>query len=143
MRWRGPVLGVGLAVLATSSALARDGELLGRWRTPARDGVVVIERCGPVLCGRLDDAAPLRTDPQQRDVRNRDPNLRSRPLRNLTVLAGFSGGPPTWRGGPLYDPNSGQGAHRGSLTLVDDDTLVVKGCIAPLLCRTQAWKRLR
>ena len=136
-------LGVALAVLAASPVLARDGDLLGRWRTPAKDGIVVIERCGAALCGRLHDAAPLRADPNQRDVRNRDAALRSRPLKNLTVLDGFSGGPRTWSGGPLYDPNTGQAADRGALTLVDDDTLAVKGCIAPLLCRTQTWKRVR
>jgi uncharacterized protein (DUF2147 family) len=136
-------LSTALALLAASPVMARDGELLGRWRTPAQDGVVVIEPCGGSLCGRLRDAAPLRTDPDQRDVRNRDARLRSRPLKNLTVLDGFSGGPRTWSGGSLYDPNTGQGADRGTLTLVDDDTLAVKGCIAPLLCRTQTWKRVR
>lgn len=136
-------LSAALVLLAASPALAQDGELLGRWRTSAQDGIVVIERCGGALCGRLRDAAPLRADPDQRDVRNRDEGLRSRPLKNLTVLNSFSGGPRTWRGGPLYDPNTGQGADRGTLTLVDDDTLAVKGCIAPLLCRTQTWKRLR
>lgn len=139
----GLVLAAVLAVGAASPAVAQDGELLGRWRTPAQDGVVVIEQCGPALCGRLRDAAPLRADPDQRDVRNRDAALRARPLKNLTVLDGFSGGPKTWNGGPLYDPNTGQGASRGTLTLVDDDTLAVKGCIAPLLCRTQTWKRVR
>lgn len=143
MRRGASALGVVLAVVAASSAVARDGQLLGPWRTPAQDGVVVIERCGPALCGRLRDAAPLRADPDQRDVRNRDTELRSRPLKNLTVLDGFSGGPRTWSGGPLYDPNTGQGAGRGTLTLVDDDTLAVKGCIAPMLCRTQTWKRVR
>lgn len=143
MSWRASALGVMLAMLAASPVLAQDGELLGRWRTSAREGVVVIERCGPAVCGRLRDAAPLRADPDQRDVRNPDAALRSRPLKNLTVLSNFSGGPSTWRGGPLYDPNTGQGADRGTLTLVDDDTLAVKGCIAPLLCRTQTWKRVR
>lgn len=137
------VLGAVLAVLAASPAAAQDDQILGRWRTAAQDGVVAIERCGAALCGRLHDAAPLRADPGRRDLRNRNAGLRSRPLKNLTVLNGFSGGPRTWSGGPLYDPNTGQGAERGTLTLVDDDTLAVKGCIAPLLCRTQTWKRLR
>lgn len=132
-----------LAVLTASPVWAQDGGLLGRWRTSAQDGVVVMERCGSAVCGRLHDAAPLRADPNQRDVRNRDAALRARPLKNLKVLDRFSGGPKTWSGGPLYDPDTGQGAGRGTLTLVDDDTLAVKGCIAPLLCRTQTWKRVR
>lgn len=132
-----------LLALTAGPAVAQDGNLLGRWRTPAENGVVSIERCGAVLCGRLVDAAPLRADPDQRDVRNRRAALRTRPLKDLLVLRGFTGGPQTWSGGPLYDPNSGQTAGTGTLTLTGPDTLSVRGCIAPLLCRTQTWTRAR
>ncbi len=133
-----------LAVSAIAApALAQEAGLTGRWRTSAENGVVAIERCGDSFCGRLKDAKPLRADPDQRDVRNRNAELRTRKLKDLTVLANFSGGPKSWSGGPLYDPETGQGASTGTLTLVDDDTLAVRGCIAPLLCRTQTWKRVR
>lgn len=131
------------ACAVAAPALAQDAGLVGRWRTSAENGVVAIERCGETFCGRLKDAKPLRADPDQRDVRNRNAELRSRKLKDLTVLANFSGGPRSWSGGPLYDPETGQGASSGTLTLLDDDTLAVKGCIAPLLCRTQTWKRVR
>lgn len=129
----------GLMVVGPASA--QDSPLLGRWRTAAQGGVVEIHRCGAALCGRVVDAAPLRRNPDQTDVRNHDPALRTRPLRGLRVLDGFTGGPTTWTGGPLYDPDSGQRAGRGSLTLVERDRLSVRGCIAPLLCRTQTWTR--
>lgn len=132
------------AVLAAVPAAARDGDaVLGRWRTSAQNGVVVIERCGVQLCGRLADAAALRANPDQRDVRNRNTALRDRPLQGVLVLQGFSGGPQEWSGGPLYDPETGQGAPTGTLKLVSADRLAVRGCIAPLLCRTQTWTRLR
>ncbi len=132
-----------LLALSAGPAAAQDDGLLGRWRTPAENGVVSIERCGAAVCGRLVDAAPLRADPDQRDVRNRSAALRTRPLKGLLVLRGFTGGPRTWSGGPLYDPNSGQTAGTGTLTLTGPDTLSVRGCIAPLLCRTQTWTRAR
>lgn len=133
-----------LLVLGTSSpAASQQASIIGRWRTPAQNGVVEIQRCGAALCGRLVDAAPLRSNPDQRDVRNRDAALRDRPLRGLLVLRNFTGGPTVWRGGPLYDPNSGQTASSGSLTVVDENRLAVRGCIAPLLCRTQTWRRVR
>jgi uncharacterized protein (DUF2147 family) len=133
-----------LVVLGTAApAAAQEGSIIGRWRTPAGDGVVEIQRCGEAVCGRLVDAAPLRRDPGQKDVRNRDAWLRDRPLRGLLVLRNFTGGPTMWRGGPLYDPNSGQGADRGTLTLVDGNRLAVQGCIARVLCRTQTWRRVR
>lgn len=132
-----------LAVLAASPAVAQDEALLGRWRTPAQNGVVVIERCGTGLCARVADAAALRADPDQRDVRNRDPALRSRPIKGLTVVRAASGGPRVWTAGPLYDPDSGQGAATGTLTLIEPDRLAVRGCIGRMLCRTQTWTRAR
>jgi len=136
--------GLALAASALAApALAQDADLTGRWRTSAENGLVAIERCGESYCGRLKDAKPLRADPDQRDVRNRKAELRTRRLKDLTVLANFTGGPRSWSGGPLYDPEAGQGASTGTLTLLDDDTLAVRGCIAPLLCRTQTWKRVR
>ena len=132
-----------LAFLAASPAMAQDEALLGRWRTPAQNGVVVIERCGTGLCARVADAAALRADPEQRDVRNRDPALRSRPIKGLTVVRAASGGPRVWTAGPLYDPDSGQGAATGTLTLIEPNRLAVRGCIARMLCRTQTWTRAR
>lgn len=132
-----------LAALVASSAAAQDEALLGRWRTPAQNGVVVIERCGGGLCARVADAAALRANPDQRDVRNRDPALRSRPVKGLTVVRAASGGPRVWSAGPLYDPDSGQGAATGTLTLIEPDRLAVRGCIARMLCRTQTWTRAR
>ncbi|MFN7110494.1 MAG: DUF2147 domain-containing protein [Brevundimonas sp.] len=131
-----------LCAAAPGSAAAADNPLLGRWRTAAQGGVVEIHACGSALCGRLVDAAPLRRNPDQRDVRNHDPALRDRPLRGLRVLEGFRGGPTTWNGGPLYDPDSGRRAASGRLTLIAPDHLAVRGCIAALLCRTQTWVRL-
>lgn len=143
-RAAGALLG-GLAVVAAGvgPALAEDDALVGRWRTSARQGIVGIERCGEAFCGWVLDAAPLRTNPDQRDIHNKKPGLRTRRVMNLLVLENFAGGPRSWKGGPLYDPDSGDRATTGTLTLIDDDTLAVKGCIAPLLCRTQTWKRAR
>ena len=136
----------GVAVIAVLMAVAgpasaQDSPLLGRWRTAAQGGIVEIHRCDAGLCGRIVDAVPLRRDSNQTDVRNPNPALRTLPLRGLRVLEGFTGGPMTWTGGPLYDPESGQRAGRGVLTLLEGGRLSVRGCIAPLLCRTQIWTR--
>jgi uncharacterized protein (DUF2147 family) len=132
----------GLAMLAATGETIADPAPAGTWLTPA-GGVVEVSVCGEALCGRLIDAEALRDDPDLRDGNNRDPALRSRPLRGVDVLAGFTGGPEAWTGGALYDPETGREAGRGRLTLADADTLEVRGCIGPLLCRTQTWTRQR
>ncbi|MBA15336.1 MAG: hypothetical protein CMN73_03170 [Sphingomonas sp.] len=137
------------AILLTSpgaTALAQTqgaDAIIGRWQTEKENGVVEIHRCGDALCGRVLDGAPLRANPDQRDVRNPDRSLRDRRVRGLRVLSGFTGGPIRWTGGPLYDPESGDRASSGSLTLENANTLKVKGCIVGFLCRTQTWHRIR
>lgn len=133
------------AICAGSVAAQTDGDaaLIGRWHTERKDGMVEIHRCGAALCARVIDGAPLRSNPDQRDVHNPDASLRGRKVKGLRILEGFSGGPKRWKGGPLYDPETGDRAGSGTLTLIDRDTLGVQGCIALFLCRTQTWRRAR
>lgn len=138
--FKGAGLALAACALATPAA-AQDASIQGRWRTSAQDGVVEIRRCGQALCGYVVDAAPLRRNPDQTDVRNRDAAERDRPLRGLGVLSNFTGGPTEWRGGPVYDPDSGQSGDRGRLTLTGPNTLEVQGCVARVFCRTQTWRR--
>ena len=73
---------------------------------------------------------------------NKDLALRGRPVKGLVVFSGWTGGPAEWKGGPIYDPQSGDRSKTGSLKLVGDNELVVKGCIGPL-CRSEHWKRVK
>src|SRR3546814_14649887 len=95
------------------------------------------------ICGKVNDAAPLRANPDQRDVKNPDRALRNRRIKGLVVLRGFTGGPREWKGGPVYDPETGEGAAKGYLTLRADGKLEVKGCKAVIFCRTKVWTRVR
>lgn len=139
MRWRIGLLGLALAVAA---APAQAADIAGLWSTGSQDGRVQIYRCGDAYCGRIVDAAPLRANPDQRDVRNGDPALRTRRLKGLQVIAGFTGGPTEWKGGPVYDPETGDGATTGYLKLRPDGRLELKGCVA-IFCRTKVWTRVR
>lgn len=134
-----------LAVSPVSSTTqsGADSPLIGKWHTERKDGMVEIHRCGAALCGRVIDGAPLRANPDQRDVHNPDASLRTRKVKGLRVLEGFTGGPKRWKGGPLYDPETGNLASKGTLTLTDANTLSVQGCVVLFLCRTQTWRRAR
>ena len=127
------------AVLAPASAMAADP--VGLWATGSEGGRVEIYRCGAALCGKVVDAKRLRANPDLRDVRNGDPKLRQRRLMGLIVLQNFKGGPSEWKGGPVYDPETGDGASRGELRLLGNGKLEVKGCLA-FFCRTKTWTRL-
>ena len=132
-----------LALAAPPAAAAPGGgDLTGLWSTGSEGGRVRIYRCGAALCGRIVDATRLRANPNLTDLRNKDRALRDRKLMGLVVLRGFTGGPAKWTGGPVYDPETGDGANSGSLTLREDGKLEVKGCVA-IFCRTKLWTRVR
>lgn len=135
---------IALGLLLAAPAMATDGSrILGVWATGSEGGRVKIYRCGEALCGKIVDATRLRANPDLRDVRNPDEALRDRKLMGLVVLRGFTGGPTEWEGGPVYDPESGDGAASGYLTLRRDGKLEVKGCVAAIFCRTKVWTRVR
>ncbi|ATQ44158.1 DUF2147 domain-containing protein [Caulobacter mirabilis] len=135
-----------VALLAGTPAVASSQDpatpLIGRWKTERQGGVVEIHRCGEALCGRVVDGAPLRTNPDQRDVRNGNAALRSRKVMGLRVLENLTGGPTEWKGGPVYDPDSGDRGTSSRITLVSRDVIKLKGCVGPI-CRTQTWTRAK
>jgi uncharacterized protein (DUF2147 family) len=127
-----------LAAPATASA----ADITGLWSTGSEGGRVEIYRCGTALCGKVVDAARLRGNPDLRDVRNSNAKMRTRRIMGLVVLRDFTGGPAEWKGGPVYDPETGDGAARGYLKLLANGKLELTGCVA-VFCRTKTWTRVR
>jgi uncharacterized protein (DUF2147 family) len=89
-----------------------------------------------------DTTARDRTDANARDEHNRNAAQRSRTLRNLPMLTGFTGGPTEWRNGSVYNPADG-GTYRGTITMTNDNSLRLRGCIVAPLCKTQTWTRIQ
>lgn len=129
------------AGLLATPAVAGAADITGIWATGTEGGRVQIYRCGAALCGKIIGASRLRANPDLRDERNSDTKLRSRRIKGLVVLRGFTGGPREWQGGPVYDPETGDGAPRGHLKLLAKDRLELKGCVA-IFCRTKVWTRI-
>jgi uncharacterized protein (DUF2147 family) len=129
----------GAALLSIPSAAAASG-IFGVWATEKNHGRVVIEPCGPAVCGRVIDGDQLRANADQRDVHNPDPEKRARRVKGLVILNGYSGGPVEWRGGSVYDPQTGDESHHSTLTLVAPGTLEVEGCRL-FFCRSETWTR--
>ena len=128
-----------LGLLATP-ALAAD--VAGLWQTPTNGGQVEISHCGNSLCGKLVNSNHIRENPALKDVKNKDESQRGRTLKNLQMLYDFTGGPTKWKGGKVYNPDDG-GTYSGTIELLSDSQLKLKGCIVAPLCKTQVWTRLR
>lgn len=132
---------VGLSMLAAAAAMSPDAAV-GKWRTETRNGIVEVERCGASICGRLVSSDGLRTNPDMRDINNKDASLRGRKLMNLQVISGFRRGDGEWTGGSIYNGEDG-GTYKATVTPIDADHLKVKGCIIWPLCKSQTWTRIR
>lgn len=133
------------AVLTASAAFAAPAlasDPTGLWQTPINGGQVRISRCGQALCGVLVTSDHIRAEPGALDENNSDRSLRTRPLRNLPMLRGFTGGPTEWTGGSVYNPADGR-TYRGTITMQGDNTLRLRGCVVAPLCRNQTWTRVQ
>jgi uncharacterized protein (DUF2147 family) len=131
------LLGLMLGGAAAMSQASLAENTLGRWQTETRHGVVEIAACGAAV-----ESDSLRTNPQLRDVKNKDAAKRDRLLKGLTIVQGFSFKGGEWVNGTIYNADDG-GTYQATLTLIDHDTLKVKGCIVWPLCKSQTWKRLK
>lgn len=139
------LLFAGLAVLAFAgivSPSAAANDIFGIWATEHNTGRVAIVPCGDAICGKVIDGKVLHLNPNQRDVFNPDKSKRMRPIRGLFVLEGYRGGPAEWKGGKVYDPQTGLSSNDSRLQLTAPDTLMIEGC-QWVLCRSQTWTRVR
>jgi uncharacterized protein (DUF2147 family) len=136
-----------LAALLAAPAMAASAQssdaVVGKWKTPVRNGVVEIQRCGASICGRLVTSDGLRANPDLRDANNSDKSLRARPLRGLQILSGFTADKDgSWNGGKIYNAEDGK-TYTAYVTIDGPDTLRLKGCVFRPLCKTQTWTRVR
>lgn len=137
------LLSIVLLSMSALSEIATDS-VEGVWLSADGTGWIKIELSsnGPVgsIAGSADESAGRK--PSDKDVLNPDPALQDRLLLGLTIMGGFTGaGDGKWKNGRIYDPNSGK-TYRCKLTVIDEDTLELRGYIGfSLLGRTETWTR--
>jgi uncharacterized protein (DUF2147 family) len=134
-------LAITTTLVAAPVLAASPDDAIGTWRTPSKHGVVDITKCGSSICGRLTESDNIRTNPDLRDLNNKDAAKRTRKLKNLQIVGGFTRGADSWNGGTIYNPEDG-GTYKATIT-PSGDTLKLKGCIVWPLCKTQNWTRIR
>ena len=131
--------------LAAAVAGAAEDDIVGLWLSGDGDGWIDLRQRGETVIGIIAGSPNARPgEPERRDVLNPDPALRHRKLNGLTFMQGFVySGDHRWNGGTIYDPNSGK-TYRGTITLVDRDTMKLRGFIGvSLFGRTDTWTRVR
>lgn len=138
---------------AIACVLASLGPILGRqpvegtWLVEDRSARIEIVPCEQRLCGRIVWLQKSRDDSGREplDTKNPNPARRQQTILGLELLRGVQASPDrkgVWRGGTIYDPQTGK-SYSCQLSLVDPDHLKLRGYIGlSLIGRSTRWTRV-
>jgi uncharacterized protein (DUF2147 family) len=151
---RTATLSVAMALAGTALVSAQT-PIEGVWRT-LLESEVTIGPCPEGLCGVLskivvptenltpeEAAAAQQMDVTEfTDVRNKDPNLRNRPMLGLQILTLRPGSQPNIWDGEIYNPEDGN-TYSGYMEMTGPDTVRLNGCVLfNVICRGEDWVRV-
>lgn len=131
-----------LALLIPGSSLAiTANDIVGIWVTEGGKSHVQISKAGAGYVGKLIWLKePNRDGKPKVDRMNENASLRSRPLKGLSLLSGFSFKGDHWEG-KIYNPEDGK-TYSCNLKFKDARTLEVRGYVLnPVLGKTQYWTK--
>jgi len=124
---------IALLLVAAVRDLPPREAILGTWHNPKNSVAVRTGHCGDLLCGWVVRA----TDKARDDVARKG----YPPLIGTALLRGYKAdGRARWAG-QIYVPDMGR-TFGSTVTMVDADTLNVRGClIGGFICKSQIWRR--
>ena len=137
-------LALAACIVWAGAARAQSQDVQGWWMDRAGKAGIYIAPCGGQLCGKIEWLrVPLdKAGKPKTDIHNNDPALRPRLLCGLQILGNFTPGDDgRWRGGWIYDPESGN-TYKSVMHVGDDGKLHVRGYIGiTLIGRSTVWTK--
>jgi uncharacterized protein (DUF2147 family) len=131
-----------ISVVAHSQNKADD--IIGIWLTGGKEPAKIqVYKSDEKFYGKIIWLKnPTENGRQLRDGNNPDKLKQSDPIIGLVILTGFKfDGDEEWKGGDIYDPESGK-TYSSYMYLKDKDTLKVRGYVGiSLFGRTETWTR--
>ena len=141
--WRPAVAAWAAAGLMALPGAAVASEPPGVWRMENGRVTVQVAHCGPNLCGTVVGLKKPRDDKgrPRLDKENPNPALRQRPVIGLTILSNMKPQGNSYWTGTIYNPDDGN-TYSSNMTLQNDNTMRVKGCVASVFCRSMKFVRI-
>lgn len=127
----------------------------GIWQTLLKSEITIVA-CPEGFCGTLSKiivpsegltpeemAAAQAMDPATfTDIRNKDPELRARPMLGLQILTLYPSTKPNIYDGEIYNPEDGN-TYSGYVEMTGPDVARLNGCVLfNVLCKGEDWVRL-
>lgn len=132
-----------LGVILNSQAQSENA-IVGLWYNTEKTAQIEIMKMGSEFIGKiiwLNNSNP--EGKPATDKQNSDPKLRNRPLMGLVILDGLKYVSGIWKGGDIYDPNSGK-TYSCELKLKSEKVLEVKGYLGfSFVGKTVEWTRIK
>src|ERR1043166_5063036 len=125
-------------VLLSGGAFAAEPSVIGDWMVKEGYGHVRIDNCNGKMWGIVSwEKAP------GFDNENPDPAKKGRPLLGTPVLFDMAPAkePGRWTG-EVYNSQNGK-MYQATISLADENTLDLEGCLVWPLCQTQQWTRVK
>jgi uncharacterized protein (DUF2147 family) len=126
-----PLMAVALA--ASPAVASAKAPIEGRWVNPKGNVTVRVAPCGAGYCGTVVDASAKAKATAKKGG--------TKSLIGTQVMSDFRPrGDGTWKG-RAFDPKRNIRAH-ATIRMIGQSTLVVKGCLAAVICKEQRWSRV-
>jgi uncharacterized protein (DUF2147 family) len=125
------------AFLALTAGSALAAEPIGDWLVKDGYAHIRIDNCG----GKLWGIVAWEKEPGK-DDENPDPAKRTRPTLGIPIILGFPQTKPNRWEGEIYNSQNGK-LYSANISMVDDNTLDLEGCLVWPLCQTQKWTRVK
>lgn len=126
-----------IMALSSVSALAAEPSPLGDWLVKEGYANIRIDNCAGKLWGIV-----VWEKVPGIDSENPDPAKKSRPTLGMPVLMGLTPTKPNRWEGDIYNSQNGK-MYGANISVVDENTLDLEGCLVWPLCQTQKWTRVK
>jgi uncharacterized protein (DUF2147 family) len=129
-----------LLALMSGTALAADASVVGDWLVKDGYAHIRIDNCA----GKMWGIVAWEKTPGGLDTENPDPAKKSRPTLGMPILLGLAPVPkePGKWAGEIYNSQNGK-VYTANISLADENTLDLEGCLVWPLCQTQQWTRVK
>jgi uncharacterized protein (DUF2147 family) len=129
-----------IIAFAIGSAQAAEPSVVGDWLVKEGYANIRIDNCG----GKMWGIVAWEKKPGGVDSENPDPARKTRPILGMPVLIGLA--PNQYESGKwtgeIYNSQNGK-MYQASISLADENTLNLEGCLVWPLCQTQQWTRVK
>jgi uncharacterized protein (DUF2147 family) len=128
------------AILGLAGGTASAAELspVGDWLVKDGYANIRIDNCG----GKMWGIVAWEKTPGGTDVENPDPAKKARPILGMPILIGLAPKEPNKWAGEIYNSQNGK-MYTASISVADENTLELEGCLVWPLCQTQKWTRVK